>query len=280
MNELILTGVPRGGTTLACRLLGEAEDALALFEPMAVETLACDAAQAAGQVAGYFDAVRTKVLREGRAPSKHRHGQVPDNPFGEAAVGAARPLLAEWGEIAVDKPLSPSFRLVVKHNAAFLALLPELTARMPVIGVLRHPLAVLASWHSVDLPVSHGRLPAGERLDASLAVRLAGLPVVLPRQLAILDWCFERLLRYVPPARLLRYEDIVADGGAGLFAAAGVVGTPRTDLRLRNASAQYDRERVAQLAEALLAHGGPALACYGRAAVQALAHDMQAAGHD
>lgn len=278
MSRLALTGVPRGGTTLACRLLGEAEDTLALFEPMPVETLPTDAECAVEQVIAYFDMVRAKVQREARAPSKHLRGEVPDNPFGDAAAGGARPLLAELGEIAVDKPLGPAFHLVIKHNAAFLALLPELVARMPVVGVVRHPLAVLASWHSVELPVSHGHMPAGERLDARLAARLAALPALLPRQLALLDWCFDRLLRHVPPASLLRYEDIVADGGAGLYAAAGVQGVPRAGLRQRNASVQYARAGVALLADALLAHGGPAVDFYGRAAVTTLARQMTGAG--
>ena len=33
-NDLALTGIPRGGTTLACRLLGQATGCVALFEPI------------------------------------------------------------------------------------------------------------------------------------------------------------------------------------------------------------------------------------------------------
>ena len=278
--DIVLTGIPRGGTTLACRLLGEAVDTLALFEPMPVAALPTTPAAAADAVARYFAQVRERALREGRVPSKHRAGRVPDNPFGERVSGQLpRPWLVEQGDIAVDKPLSATFRLVIKHNAAFTALLPELGKRHLLVGIVRNPLAVLASWRSVDLPVSHGRLPAGERLDPLLAQALAQQPDDLRRQILILDWFFSRLLRWVPPPCLLRYEDVVASGGACLLRAVGapppeVVAPP---LRSRNASAQYDVASIRTLTHALHAHAGASLRFYGAAAVDALAARLIAA---
>ena len=42
------------------------------------------------------------------------------------AEASLRQPLAYWGEMAIDKPLSTGFTLVVKHNALFAALLPRL----------------------------------------------------------------------------------------------------------------------------------------------------------
>lgn len=270
MHDTALTGVPRGGTTLACRLLGEAVDSVALFEPMPVDELPLPADAACDAVLDYFRGVRARIRRERRAPSRLHAGQVPDNPYTDRGPNTGRAWRVEPGEMVVAKPLTEHFHLLIKHNAAFMALLPLLTRRMPVLGVLRNPLAVLCSWHSVDLPVSHGRLPAGERLDPVLAQRLAAIPDVPTRQLLIIDWCFERLLRWLPPERLLRYEDIVADGGTSLLAAAGLVGVP-ADLRNRNASPQCERDQVARQAEALLRHGGPGVDAYGSTSIEALA---------
>jgi len=285
--DIVLTGIPRGGTTLACRLLGEAADTLALFEPMPVASLPADPVAAAAAVARYFNAVRERALREGRVPSKHRAGRVPDNPYGERTSGQqSRPWLVEQGDIAVDKPLSAAFRLVIKHNAAFTALLPQLGERFALVGIVRNPLAVLASWHSVDLPVSHGRLPAGEGLDPSLAQALAAQPDCLRRQILILDWFFARLQRWVPPSCLLRYEDVVADGGACLLRAVGIPmpeGAP-TRLRSRNASAQYAVADIRALAQALHEHADASLQLYAAADIDALAdrliHAAPGAGDD
>ena len=62
----------------------------------------------------------------------------------------------EWGEIAIDKPLSARFTLLIKHNALFAALLPRLTESFPCLALVRNPLSVLASWQTVDLPVHPG----------------------------------------------------------------------------------------------------------------------------
>ncbi len=273
-SDIVLTGIPRGGTTLACRLLGEAADTLALFEPMPVDRLPTAADAAVVEVARYFGQVRRRALTHGRVPSKHHGGRVPDNPYGErAGSGQARPWLVEHGEIEVGKPLSPDFRLVIKHNAAFTALLPALSQRYTVVGIVRNPLAVLASWHSVDLPVSHGRLPVGERLDPVLAAALAAQPDCLRRQVLILDWFFARLTRWVPPAALLRYEDVVASGGACLLDAVGAraPGDGAVCLRNRNATAQYDAAGIRVLARALHEHAGASLQFYAAADIDALA---------
>lgn len=280
MNNLALTGVPRGGTTLACRILGDAPQTLALFEPMPVEQLAVDPGTACDQVEAYFAQVRERALRDGRVPSKHQAGKVPDNPYGDAAPGQARPWLSTLGEITVDKPLTPEFRLVIKHNAAFLALAPELARRMPMLGVVRNPLAVLASWHSVDLPVSHGRLPAGERLDPVLAAALAAQSDVLRRQVIILDWCFERLMHALAPSRLLRYEDIVSSGGRVLLQAAGLPSESVVELASRNANAQYDAALAGTLLAALRTHGRASLALYAATELDTLADRMSTRGDD
>jgi hypothetical protein len=278
-SDIVLTGIPRGGTTLACRLLGEAADTLALFEPMPVAELPITADAAAAEVARYFSQVRQRALSEGRVLSKHRDGRVPDNPYGErASAGELRPWLVEQGDIAVGKPLSAEFRLVIKHNAAFTALLPALCQRFAVVGIVRNPLAVLASWRSVDLPVTQGRLPAGERLDSALAVALAAQPDCLRRQILILDWFFARLRRWVAPERLLRYEDVVASGGACLRQAIGLPVDTTADLRSRNENAQYDRASIDELVRGLRRYAGASLDCYGAEAVDELAARMAAQG--
>ena len=273
--DIVLTGIPRGGTTLACHLLGEAPDTLALFEPMPVESLPVNHHEALLEVARYFHAVRQRALNEGRVPSKHRDGRVPDNPFGERDDAAGvRPWLAHLGEIEVDKPISAQFRLVIKHNSAFVAMLPALATRFPVIGVVRNPLAVLASWRSVDLSVSHGRLPAGEHLDPQLAADLAAQPDLLRRQVLLVDWFFARLQQWVAPAHLVRYEETITSSGESLLQAAGIASgdaRTRTALRSQNTNRQYDAGEVQMLVTALRTHARACWQTYSIEDVETLA---------
>jgi len=275
--DVVLAGVPRGGTTLACRLLNQVRDTVALSEPMPVHQLPIAPAPALAAVIAFYDHVRQRALGEKIVPSEQRDGRVADNSWGERSPdGGTRAHLVELGEITIDKPLSAHFRLAIKHPAAFTALLPVLSTHFRVVGIVRNPLAVLASWRSLDLPLSRGRAPAAERIDRALATALDAEPDLLRRQVVLLDWYFERLLRWVPDQRRIRYEDIIGSGGRALLRAAGV---PEEDalaqpLRSHNTNLQYDFNEVDELLASLREHATSCWQCYSRDEVESLARMM------
>ena len=172
----LLSGVPRSGTSLCCRLTGSLPDTVALSEPIrrkafgGMET----PAGACKHIGEFALQVRARILAERRAPSVQVEGCLDDNRRAARHTEAGlRRLGGEWGEIAIEKALTPRFTLLVKHNALFAALLPRIADSFPVLALVRNPLAVLASWQTVDLPVNRGRLPAGEELDPTLRRALA-----------------------------------------------------------------------------------------------------------
>ena len=228
-NTWLLSGIPRAGTTLCCRLAGELPNVVALVEPLHGPALGkADAPLAAADaIAAFLDAARARILAEGMAPTRHLAGQLHDDlvqpPSLADPVGLRGPQ-SERGEVRIDKALSGGFMLLVKHNALFAALLPVLAPRFRCLALLRNPIAALASWQTVRLPVQRGRVPAGERFDAALRARLDAEPEVLSRQLAILDWFYAQYRTHLAEDAILRYEDVVASGGQALFRRLGVVG--------------------------------------------------------
>lgn len=276
-NDLALTGIPRGGTTLACRLAGLARDCVALFEPMDPETLPLQRKAAIDGIQAFFSDTRRRLEREGVAPSKQRDGQVPDNPYSAPDATGKRQWLVAPGLVEVPPP-APGFTLAVKHNASFTALLPELARRMRVVAVVRNPLAVLASWNTVELPVSGGRIPAGERFDAALAARLDGEPDRVQRQLIVLEWFFDRYRAAGDEITVVRYEDIVATGGQALYAAARLQGEGDGSLRGRNASAAYRGIDIAGMAAGLARAGGAWRHWYAQADIDAVAAGFEVRG--
>lgn len=275
-RELALTGVPRSGTTLCCHLLGRAQGTVALFEPMEVAKLPRERGAALDAIAAFYADSRASLLADGSAWSQQVDGRVPDNPFSSRrGADGQRRREAERGRIRMDAPPTAGFTLAIKHNAAFTALLPELAERFDTCAIVRNPLAVLASWHSVDLPVSQGRLPAGEHFDAALARRLDAAPDVIARQLVLLDWLFERYARCLPAGRVLAYEDVVASGGAALAAAFGLALEPQP-LSGRNASRLYSAELAETLALRLQADRGAWRGRYGDGDVDRLLQRMRA----
>jgi hypothetical protein len=257
-RDIALTGVPRGGTTLACRLLGTCEDTVSLFEPMDVMLLpVADRGAAVDAVGEFYLDCRARLANDGVLPSKQRDGEVPDNPFGEQRdASGRRSVMVQPGWIRMEPRPADRGTLVVKHNAAFAALLPELAGRLETIAVVRNPVAVLASWHSVALPVGEGRLPAGERLDPALGAALDAEPDVLARQLHLLDWFFARFDRHLADDAVLRYEDIVASDGDALTARLRLRRTQHTPLSNRNSNPIYRSPGLAHALNALRAREG------------------------
>jgi hypothetical protein len=276
--NLMLTGVPRGGTTLACQLLQQCQDTVALFEPMAVATLPRDRSAAVLEVQRFFVACREQLLLDGSAPSKHVGGVVPDNPFASAVgTDGTRAMIAVHGRVRIEPRPAPGFTLVIKHNAAFAALLPELSATCRMLAIVRHPLSVLASWNSVDLPVRAGRIPAGEHFDPELAALLDQETDPLQRQLLVLEWFFSRFNRLLPVGDVLRYEDLIASQGEQLRALAGVHGTTITGLSERNANVLYPQALIPQLVEVLGRQSGSWQRWYPPETFEPLAKRMLAA---
>ena len=146
-----------------------------------------------------------------------------------------------------------------------------------MLALVRNPVAVLASWATVDLPVAKGRIPMGERFDADLARTLRAAPDVLRRRVAVLDWFFARFAAHVPRARILHYEDVVADGGRPLFHALGVPDAPAESLGGRNANVLYGAADAALAA--LLAADGAWRGFYDAADLMHAADAIQAHRH-
>lgn len=215
-GNILLTGLPRSGTTLTCSLLNRLPDCVALHEPMAVDRLGVLAPAAfIGQIGAFFDEQRSRILREGKATSRAWQGRVPTNNQADPDEAGVRRWMLDGQEIEVTNVTGPDFSIFIKHPAFFTAALPVLVESFPCFALIRNPLSVLFSWRHVRIPVGEGRMPAAERYDRALAAALDAEPDRLERQLMLLDYCFDRYRTWLP-GRVLRYEDIIASGGKAL----------------------------------------------------------------
>jgi hypothetical protein len=283
----LLTGISRGGTTLACELLNRLPDVRALDEPMDPNQLireatrddgrSLDAARILNGIERFAEEQRRSILRRGVALSLNIEGGV----FGARVSDARderglRQPMGRRGEIPVEPPASPDFKLVIKHPVAFTALLPILRDRFEVFAVVRNPLAVLASWESVPFAQREGRLGLRREIAPEIDARLRETEDRLERQLMLLDWFFASYASTLPRERVVRYEDIVSTGGTALAPLAASAAGLRVGLDSRNTALVYDRAHMRQLGSMLLDRDGARWrAYYTRAEIGAL---MTAAG--
>ena len=255
----LLTGIPRSGTSLCCRLAGTLPDTVALSEPMPnVSSMVNNPRSALTHIKAFVQQTRAQIIADRRAPSIHVKGCLYDNiVVSHRTVSGLRQRQDERGEILVDKPVSTRFTLVIRHNGLFAALLPRLISSFSCFAVVRNPLALLASWQTVDLPIQQGRLPGGEMVDRELHRVLQQESEVLQRQIIVLKWLFKQYQEHLPPTNIVRYEDLIDCGGLTLFRLLGHPEVQPAILSNRNHSVLYDKATIFTLLEALMKAGGP-----------------------
>jgi hypothetical protein len=277
MNEanVLITGTPRSGTTLACHLLNKLPQTVALNEPMPGSQFrvledVCEV------VARFCAEQRTSLLERRRAISKHVDGIVPDNPVGTHRIGSGlRERLVSQGEIIIDKELSPDFLLVVKQPGPITAALDRLVTCFQVYAVVRNPLATLASWNSVDLSIQDGHFAIVERFDPTLRATLAALDDALDRQIHLLGWFHDRIRRCLPEEAIIRYESIVETGGKALAVVQPAAASLTEPLQNQNMGDHYDHERMLRIGERLLRSEGAHWESYTKQSVEQLLGELK-----
>ena len=276
-RDLVLTGLPRSGTTLACHLLNKLPNTVALTEPISpgkFVDLLPDRGAVAGGIEEFYARMRRMALKDGEVISKHVGGEVPDNSFGRPDASGERKSVLEKGRIPVGKSLSEDFYLVIKQPGLFTALLSTLAPRLPCYAIIRNPLAVLASRTSLGRsPGRHpnDRLSAVQKYDEDLERRMASVPRgTLEWRLNMMSHSFERFQKDLPEDRIIRYEDIVATGGRALSVVVPTAGELDETLESKNLNPLYDREEMLDLGEKLLASEGAYWDFYPRESVEDL----------
>jgi hypothetical protein len=260
MPDLIITGIPRSGTSLAAAIIDRGRDALCLSEPghhgelMRAARNSTDFVTRLGQE---FSAVRRTILAGGAVlDRRNADGSAVTNYFADSEPGRPREPAGDWR--AVSRPgLSRDFTLGIKHNALYAAALPEIVQRrlFRVVAIIRDPVAVLTSWRSLNLPVSAGRLPAAERFWPEMAALTWSEMDLVEKQIRMIDLFCCRFAEWAT-ASIVSYEMFVA-APERLLVAAGVPLSPlcpsvRQALpnRGRNIATQNLTARIRQLATA------------------------------
>jgi Sulfotransferase family len=279
MRNVLITGMPRSGTTLTCSLLNKLPDIVALNEPMNVFEFVGRSDGEVVQMIEIFCAESRKSLQdEGSATSKHVGGKIRDNSAVADRAGK-RVRQTEHGRIEIDKPLSKDFTLAIKHPAAFSALLEPLSKSFECVAIIRNPLATLGSWNSLDwFPLKDGSLPVGEKLDVDLVRELERVSEVIDRQICILEWFYDRFRRFLHQSAVIKYENLIGSRGRELSKIFPAAERLDEDLASKNVSGFYDRALMMNAGERLLKRDGPLWNFYEKREVESLVSEISAAG--
>jgi hypothetical protein len=273
-RDIILAGIPRGGTSLACMLLNSVQDTIALIEPFKIGELHRQAnpEKMVAWLKNALSEARSNLLESGTALSKGIGGELVSNLFEDAPSGnAPRKTIASLQPISFPKPNCGNFDLIVKHPNVFTVLLPLLRNHFECFSIVRNPLAVILSWDSTHADWRSGRVPAAENFDGTLRAGLHQKESVADRQLLILSRYFEVTKNSLSLKHIIRYEDIISSGGKGLGVVVPGAGELNSPLTNRNTNPVYDRAKVRMWTERLLGCADDWLPLYSKEDIEELA---------
>lgn len=211
--DLIVTGLPRSGTSFLCRILSERPDTVVINEPSEVFPALAGGGAPWGVACLYAD-IRRELLAGRPVLNKHIDGKLVDDTARERDL--AVPYLPTIS--------NPAFTLGTKNTLAYLVRLRSLLKVMPsarCIALVRHPYDCLASWadtfdHLRNASLESQRFgnPGDPGMTKWQRVELRGIveteDIVVRRALW---WRFlaNCLLDAGAQVRWMRYEDYVSD---------------------------------------------------------------------
>lgn len=296
-NNVIITGIPRSGTTLTCFLLNKLPNTIALHEPMLIQQYAnpYDHSIAVNAIDEFFKVSRASLISNRTAFTKNVNGKVPDNPTGSdftnpiwlriLPVGnqiksnlharRKRKNIVQREIVKFNKNLTDEFMLAIKHPAAFVAILENLKQKFPIYAIIRNPLSTLASWNSVSYAVGKGRSPVAQKFDDKLQKSLDLLPDVIDRQFFLLNWFYEKISKYLPKSNVIKYEQIIATRGKCLSAINSRAIDLNEDLINRNINELYNLELMKKLGQRLLRSDGLYWRYYSQKDVEEILSDVE-----
>ena len=208
--QVIITGIPRSGTSYLCRLLHTLPDCVVINEPIPIFKPLINELWP-WSLATFYQELRRDILDGQPVVNKVDNGQLIE----DTAINDNRTLYQ-------PQVSRPDFLLGTKNTLAYLARIPQLKQvlpQVPIVACVRHPLDTIASWKTsfphlhnaavTEFPIGHVNDPVllpwqRQRLAEIVATtHLAWKRALLWRYLA------EVILTYAQQLLIIRYEDLV-----------------------------------------------------------------------
>lgn len=212
-NNLIVTGIPRSGTTLTTSLLDSLSNSVCLSEPAWQASLfkrTNDESELVKRMENDFIKVRKKILNNEPVLDRRNDEGIPLTNYIKYAKDG-KTTKNKQARAYNFKVKDKNFLLGMKHNAHYTSILPQLAecSFFSILTVVRHPVPTILSWQKVNFPISRGRLPGAERFWPEIKGISCSKDPLIVKQTKIYDLFIERYLALKDKVYLLKYEVLV-----------------------------------------------------------------------
>ena len=215
-NTVILTGVPRSGTSLLTKLTSQHPNTLCLSEPTWIKKIRFDGQsikQFANALEEKISSIREEIKKGNPIEITVKKGtkKLPDNYY----LRKRENISNLKDTISINVEHSEDLLIFVKANTIFTAALSEILKNdnWRVFGMIRNPLYVLMSWRSLNIPVSQGKIKIGELYSNYLRQAVLEKNLLI-RQIKILDWFYKKY--HEQNVNIIRYEQLIEQPQASL----------------------------------------------------------------
>ena len=269
-RDVILTGIPRSGTTLSCKILLGVKNQIALNEPIAGE-LFSKGMPPLSVIQQCFSKYRKSLIKKGIAPARTKKGKITDNAFSREET--KREFVLKRTKVHFKKPLSDDFTLIFKHCSEFTLILEDLQKDYECFALVRNPLAILASWNTVNVAVSRGKVAKSQIFKPQFHRQIEEIGSLFEKQLYILNWYF-RQYEDLAPENIIKYEKLVSSQGEVLSVISGKETLSSDPLYNQNQNSIYDRKVLSQYLDLLRNSEGAFSPYYSIEEIEELAQKM------
>ncbi|MFC7394398.1 hypothetical protein [Scopulibacillus cellulosilyticus] len=212
-NNLIVTGIPRSGTTLTTALIDSLSNSVCLSEPAWQARLfkkTKNINELIKQIEKDFVKIRKRIVNHKPIEDRrHKDGTSLTNYIKYDEDGKAKK--NKNANQFILQVVNKDFLLGMKHNAHYSSILPNLVENnfFSVLAIVRHPIPTILSWQNVNFPISKGKLPGSERFWPEIKKISNSNDPLLLKQVRFYDLFCERYLSLADHMTLLKYETIL-----------------------------------------------------------------------
>ncbi len=210
-NELIITGIPRSGTSYLCSMLNRARNTVVINEPEEIFRILRNDSNTA--LSSYYEYIRKRINNGQPVVNKLVNGKFIEDTNVLDARSAYTP--------HVD---TTDFILGTKNTLVYLNTLKRIINSLPeavIVACVRHPCDTIASWSKVSFPHIRDAMP-GFLLEYTTGEENRAIDRVLKtRQLAVRyaswwDYLARIIIRNREHVILINYEHMVCDPATAL----------------------------------------------------------------
>ena len=218
-NNLVITGIPRSGTSYVCALLNSIDNTVLVNEP--AEALQFLRNGSSHTLTEYYARTRDSILKGMPIQNKIVDGKfIEDTNENDAR------------NYYVPEVQNASFVFGSKNTFVYLVCLERIRQQLPYTRILacaRHPYDVIASWKRVEFPHLKNANPmffvdyvSGE--EKNKLVGIGSIREIEVRYALLWDYLAQCIIRSIDDLVLLKYEEFVVDPARHIVAVYKALG--------------------------------------------------------